>query len=147
MLRDLCEKNCFSFICNDVITTDYVWKNGAHLQEMVTHISSNLDSNFDYRLRLNDSSQTNAVGSDIKGLIDLRKRFPYNPLIRYININFPKKKVIPLNEVLSNAPIDVLCVDETKLDSSCPDHHFKIEGCQFPSFRRDRNSKGGGKLV
>ena len=55
--------------------------------------------------------------------------------------------MIPLNEVLSNAPIDVLCVDETKLDSSCPDHHFKIEGCQFPSFRRDRNSKGGGKLV
>ena len=59
---------------------------------MVTHISSNLDSNFDYRLRLNDSSQTNDVGSDIKGLIDLLKRFPYNPLIRYININFPKKK-------------------------------------------------------
>ena len=55
--------------------------------------------------------------------------------------------MIPLNEVLSNAPIDVLCVDETKLDPSCPDHHFKIEGCQFPSFRRDRNSKGGGKLV
>ena len=55
--------------------------------------------------------------------------------------------MIPLNEVLSNAPIDVLCVDETKLDPSCPDHHFKIEGCHFPSFRRDRNLKGGGKLV
>ena len=49
--------------------------------------------------------------------------------------------------VLSNAPIDVLCVDETKLDSSFPDHQFKIEGYQFPPFRRDRNSKGGGKLV
>ena len=45
--------------------------------------------------------------------------------------------------VLSNAPIDVLCVDETKLDSSFPDHQFKIEGDQFPTFRRDRNSKGG----
>ena len=49
--------------------------------------------------------------------------------------------------VLSNAPIDVLCVDETKLDSSFPDHQFKIEGDQFPTFRRDRNSNGGGKLV
>ena len=43
--------------------------------------------------------------------------------------------------------MDVLCVDETKLDSSFPDHQFKIEGYQFPPFRRDRNSKGGGKLA
>ena len=84
---------------------------------------------------------------DIKGLIDLRKRFAYNPLIGYININSLKEKVIPLREVLSNAPIDVLCVDETKLDSSFPYHQFKIEGYQFPPFRRDRNSKGGGELV
>ena len=40
-----------------------------------------------------------------------------------------------------------ICVDETKLDSSLPDHQFKIEGHQFPPFRRDRNSKSGGKLV
>ena len=46
-------------------------------------------------------------------------------------------------EVLSNTPIDVLCVNETKLDSSFPDHQFKIEGYQFPPFRSDRNSKGG----
>ena len=25
ILRDLCEKKSFSFICNDVITTDYLW--------------------------------------------------------------------------------------------------------------------------
>ena len=50
-------------------------------------------------------------------------------------------------KILSNAPINVLCVDETKLDSSIPDHQFKIEGYQFPPFRRDRNSKGGEKLV
>ena len=30
---------------------------------------------------------------------------------------------------------------------SFPDHQFKIEGYQFPPFRRDRISKGGGKLV
>ena len=30
---------------------------------------------------------------------------------------------------------------------SFPDHQFKIEGYQFPPFRRDRNSKGGWKLV
>ena len=41
----------------------------------------------------------------------------------------------------------MLCIDETKLDSSFPDHEFKIEGYQFPHLRRDRNSKGGGKMV
>ena len=59
MLRDLCEKNGFSFICNDAITTNYLWKDGVHLQDMGTHILSNrflellnnsTDSNFDNRL-------------------------------------------------------------------------------------------------
>ena len=42
MLRDLCEKNGFSFTCNDLITTDYLWKDGVHLQDMGTHILSKL---------------------------------------------------------------------------------------------------------
>ena len=37
MLRDLCEKNGFSFICNDVITTNCLWKDGVYLQDMETH--------------------------------------------------------------------------------------------------------------
>ena len=41
----------------------------------------------------------------------------------------------------------MLCIDETKLDSSFPDHQFKIEGYEFLPLRRDRNSKGGGKMV
>ena len=104
MLRDLCKKNGFSFICNDVITTNYLWKDGVHMQDMGTHIFSNhflkflnysIDSNFHNRLRLNDSPQTNDVSSDIKGLIDLRKHFPYNPLIGDININSLKEKLYP----------------------------------------------------
>ena len=41
----------------------------------------------------------------------------------------------------------MLCIDETKLDSSFPNHQFKIEGYQFLPLRRDRNSKGGEKIV
>ena len=121
---------------------------GTHIlsNNFVEILNNSIDSNLESRPWLNDSPQTNDVSSYIKGLIDLRKRFPFNPLIGYININSLKEKVIPLREILSNAPIDVLCVDETKLDSSFPDHQFKIEGYQFPPFRRDRNSKGGGKL-
>ena len=45
------------------------------------------------------------------------------------------------------APIDIICVDETKLNSSYPDCQFHIDGFQFPPFRRDRNKYGGGKIV
>ena len=41
MLRDLSEKNGFSLFCNDVITTNYLWEDGVHLQDMATHILSN----------------------------------------------------------------------------------------------------------
>ena len=40
-----------------------------------------------------------------------------------------------------------LCIDETKLDTSFPDSQFKIEGYQFPLFRKDGDSKGYGKIV
>ena len=41
----------------------------------------------------------------------------------------------------------MFCIDETKLDESFPNSQFLLENFQFPPFRRDRNSKGGGKLV
>ena len=43
--------------------------------------------------------------------------------------------------------LDVFCVDETKLDGSVQNSQFILENFQFPLFRRDRNSKEGGKLV
>ena len=60
---------------------------------------------------------------------------------------FARKKIIGLREILRKTKIGVLCIDKTKLDSSFPNHQFKTEGYQFPPLRRDRNSKGGGKLV
>ena len=60
-------------------------------------------------------------------LIDLRKCSPDNPLIGYININCLKEKVIPLREVLLNAPIDILCVDKIKLGSSFSDHQLRLK--------------------
>ena len=42
------------------------------------------------------------------------------------------------SEILLSAPIDILSVGENKLDLIFPDHQYKIEGCQFPPFGRDR---------
>ena len=65
-------------------------------QTFFEFLNYSIDSNFDNRLRLNDSAQTKYVSSDIKGLIDLCKSFPYSPLMSYINISSLKGKVMPL---------------------------------------------------
>ena len=41
----------------------------------------------------------------------------------------------------------MFCADETKLDDSFPNSQFILEDFQFPPFRRNRNTKGDGKLV
>ena len=41
----------------------------------------------------------------------------------------------------------MFCVGETKLDDSFSNSQCILENFQLLSFRRDRNSKGGGKLV
>ena len=39
-LRELCEINGFIFINNDIITTDHLWRDGIHLQNIGTNIFS-----------------------------------------------------------------------------------------------------------
>ena len=44
-------------------------------------------------------------------------------------------------------PIDIVCIDETKIYPSFPDSQFHIDEYQFPPFRRDWNKKGGEKVA
>ena len=69
----------------------------------------------------------------------------YNSIIGYFNINSPRNKITQLREVCRKTAINLLCVDETKLDASFSDSQFHIEGYQYPPFRRDRDKNGGGK--
>ena len=85
--------------------------------------------------------------TDINDFIKVREAYSKNPILGYLNINSLRNKIINLRDVVAKVPIDILCVDETKLDESFPDSQFLIENYQFPPFRRDRNSKGGGKIV
>ena len=65
----------------------------------------------------------------------------------YLNITSIRNKIIYLRELVSKTPIDIFCIDETKIDESFPNSQLFIENYQFPPYRRDRNSKGGGKIV
>ena len=81
-------------------------------------------------------------------MVKVRNSYPNNFIIGYLNINTLQNKIISLSrEIIAKAPLDVFCIDETKLDESFPNSQFILENFQFPPFCRDRNSKGGGKLV
>ena len=83
--------------------------------------------------------------SSVSELNELRKKYPNNPTIGYLNSL--GNKIIDLRKIMNKASTGIVCIDETKLDESFPEFQFHIENYQFSSFRRDRNSKGGGKLV
>ena len=85
--------------------------------------------------------------SDLKKLKVLRVENDYYPIVANLNINSLGEKINHLREICKESPIDILCVDETKIDSSYPDAQFQINDYQFPPFRRDRNKYGRGKIV
>ena len=111
---------------SDKATTDH------NLTNQRQNISQNVSEDFD---------------SDLKKLKVLRVENNSNPIIAYLNINSLGEKINHFHELCKESPIDILCVDEIKLDSSYPDAQFQIIDYQFPPFRRDRNKYGGGKIV
>ena len=59
-------------------------------------------------------------------LIKLRKENPNNANIAYLNINTLTEKIISLPEICRKSSIDILCVDEIKLDASYLNAQFHI---------------------
>ena len=43
--------------------------------------------------------------------------------------------------------IDIVCIDETKLDFSYPNTQFPINGYHFPQFQKDHNKHDCGKII
>ena len=101
----------------------------------------------DKQIRVGDRDNLRSIESDLSGLVKLRKDHIDNPSIGYQNVNSLSEKIIYLREICLKTLIDILCVNETKLDSSYPNPQFHIDGYQFPSFCKDRNKYGGGKMV
>ena len=85
--------------------------------------------------------------SDLKKLKVLRVENDYYPIVANLNINSLGENINHLREICKESPIDILCVDETRIDSSYPDAQFQINDYQFPPFGGDRSKHGGGKIV
>ena len=69
---------------------------------------------------------------DLYKLQLLKQKYHSNPFISYLNINSLSNKIDALRQIWKTAPLEILCVDETKLDSSFPNSQFRINGYISP---------------
>ena len=86
-------------------------------------------------LDLKNKNYSKKTFSSVSELIELRNKY-LNNLIKgycYLIINSLRSKIVDLRETISKAPLDIVCIDETKLDESFPDFQFHMENYQFPS--------------
>ena len=83
---------------------------------------------------------------DAKTLIsEYRTKNKDKVVLATLNINSLRNKFTSLMELVSGN-IDILVIEETKIDSTFPEAQFCIPGYKKP-FRKDRNAHGGGIIV
>ena len=68
-----------------------------------------------------------------------------NLILAHININSLRNKFDDISVLLCDNVVDILAINETKLDNSFPNVQFIIQG--YTLFRRDRNANGGGVIL
>ena len=66
-------------------------------------------------------------------------------VIGSLNINSLTNKFDALNVIVNNQ-VDIVILDETKLDDTFTEDQFCIEGFSKP-YRLDRNRNGGGVMI
>ena len=93
--------------------------------------------------RVSDSQivQNNSFSNldlDLYNLQLLKQKYHSNPFISYLNINSLSNKIDALRQICKISPLEILCVDETKLNSSFPNSPFRIDGYFSPLSERQR---------
>ena len=72
----------------------------------------------DKQIKGDDKDNLSNIELDVPSLLILEKDYIINSSIGYQNINSLSEKIIYLREICLQTSFDILCVDETKLDSS-----------------------------
>ena len=87
------------------------------------------------------------MGDDdtLSPLVNYRSKNSENLILGSLNINSLANKFDQLKSEIKDT-MDILVIEETKLDDTFPENQFFIEGFQSP-FRRDRNRHGGGIMI
>ena len=74
-----------------------------------------------------------------------RRQYLNSTLIGYLNINSVRNKIVDLQIIIQNIPLDYLFLSETKLNESFPNAQFNLDGYEIWA-RRDRDKNGGGLI-
>ena len=99
-----------------------------------------------FRPVISESLVSNADNLDwFEKIKQLKQGNPNNLTCSYLNINSIRNKFHNLADMIDQN-IDIVCLAETKLDSSFPASNFSIPGYTSP-YRLDVNSKSGGLLI
>ena len=83
--------------------------------------------------------------SEIDGLTDFYLKNKDNLKCAHLNINSLRYKFIPLKNVLCKSLLDILSLQETKLDNSFPMAQFFVQGYRL--HRKDHQKNSGGLLM
>ena len=130
---------------------DILFEAGYTIQDINDIVSSKSKTEYD-----KSSNSTLTGGEDISEsesgiesasdlLKGIRIKNVNNVIIGTLNINSISPKFEQLQEIIGRN-LDILTIQETKLDSSFPAQQFVLDGYTKP-YRLDRNRLGGGVLI
>ena len=74
-----------------------------------------------------------------------RKTHKQNFVFVHVNINSCRHKFAPLQEILQGRFVDLLIINESKLDESFPNSQFNVEG--YTIHRQDKSALSGGLIL
>ena len=85
------------------------------------------------------------MGAELHLLQKDMRQYLKNPLIGCLNINSVRNK-IDLQMFIQNIPLDYFVLSETKLDESCPNAQFNLDGYKIRA-RGNGDENVGGLIV
>ncbi len=114
----------------------------------MNHSNHTIDDN----LSVNDNNNDNepSITSELQD-IELKQMIPLyisdkdNLKCAHLNVNSVRYKIGPLAQLLEKGLLDILSLQETKLDPSFPEHQFKLDG--FKCHRKDYKCNAGGLML
>jgi exonuclease III len=132
--------------CNEQFTIDVTVARDVVINE---NPLSNDMNNTDQGNVSNEQSVLNSDNSvavnPADDLVTVRKSYPKNVLMAYLNVNSIRYKIVEVEHIMRNSNLNIFGISETKIDSSFPDKQFQLQG--YNMFRKDRTCHGGGLLV
>ena len=93
---------------------------------------------------IDNQDKQNSINCE-PNLKDVTNQNKTNCILGYLNINSFKHKYESFKDILLPCNLDIVCIAETKIDSSFPDAQFNLSN--YRMFRSDNSDKSGGLLA